>query len=96
MIRKKPEAIGGIIAQVLRDNNLEQTLLEKRAVDAWEKVIGQSLARYTDTPQIKNGVLFVHVKSAPLKQEFFLGRKEIVRRLNNAIGATIVKDIRLL
>ena len=96
MRRQKPESIGSVIAQVLRENNLEKPLLEKHAVDAWETVIGPTLAQYTSKPEIKNGVFYVHVSSAPLRQEFFIGRKEILRRLNDAAGATIVKDIRFL
>ncbi len=96
MKRHQPKSIGEVIGQYLQENNLEKTLLEHHVVEKWEEVIGPQLARFTSNPEMRNGTLYVHIPSAPLRQEFFIGRKEIIRRLNDAVGATVVKDIRLL
>lgn len=97
MRRQDSQSITDLLADFLRENNLEQPYLERRIVEAWPSVLGPTVARYTGKMDIREGVLFVHVKSAPLRQELFQCRFQLVDRLNAAIGATnILKDIRLL
>jgi len=45
---------------------------------------------------VKNGVLIVHVNSAALKTQLFENRFELVRKLNEAVGAPALKDCRIL
>ena len=45
---------------------------------------------------MKNGVLLVHIRSAALKSQLFDIRFDLVRKLNAAAGADVLKDIRLL
>ena len=71
--------------------------MEKRIVAAWPEVLGPTVARYTGDISIKNGVLFVHIKSAPLRQELFNCRFKLVEKLQKAVGADgVIRDIRLL
>lgn len=76
---------------------MEQPFLEHRILEAWPSVLGPTVGRYTGEMNIRDGVLFVHIKSAPLRQELFNCRHLLVEKLNAAIGATdVLKDIRLL
>ena len=97
MQRSNTQSIGAVIADILRENGLEKPLLEKRIVDAWPEVLGPLVAQYTGDISINNGVLYVHVKSAPLRQELFNCRFQLVAKLQQAVGADgIIRDIRLL
>lgn len=97
MQRSNTQSIGSLIAQVLRDNELEKTLLEHRVVAAWPDVLGPVVARYTGEISIQNGVLYVHIKSAPLRQELFNCRFQLIDKLQKAVGSDgIITDIRLL
>ena len=44
----------------------------------------------------KDGVLIVHVNSAALKTQLFENRFELVSKLNDAVGAKVIKDCRIL
>lgn len=89
--------IADLLVDFLRENNLEQQFLEGKILEAWPTVLGPMVSRYTGEMNIREGVLFVHIKSAPLRQELFNCRYQLVERLNAAIGATsVLKDIRLL
>ncbi len=96
MKRSNSEHISGILQQVLRDLGLEKPLLEQQIVDAWPSIMGNMIAQYTRKVEFKNGVLFVYLSSAPLRQELFLARFELVKKLNEYVGAEIVHDVRLL
>lgn len=96
MKRSNSEHISGILQQVLRDLGLEKPLLEQQIVDAWPSIMGNMIAQYTRKLEFKNGVLFIYLSSAPLRQELFLARFELVKKLNEYVGAEIVHDVRLL
>ncbi|MCQ2335311.1 MAG: DUF721 domain-containing protein [Paludibacteraceae bacterium] len=92
-----PQSITDLLSSFIRDNHLEQPYLERRIIEAWPSVLGNAVVRFTGDMNIRDGVLFVHIKSAPLRQELFNNRHLIVERLNQAVGAThVLKDIRLL
>lgn len=97
MRRQETQTITDLLVDFLRENNMEQPYLEGKILEAWPSVLGPTVARYTGEMQIRDGVLYVHVKSAPLRQELFQCRYQLVERLNAAVGASdVLKDIRLL
>ncbi len=96
MKKTNSEHIGIVLQQALREMGLERPLLEHRIVEAWPQLMGTMIAQYTRKVEFKNGVLFVYLSSAPLRQELFLARFELVKRLNEYVGADIVHDVRLL
>lgn len=95
MRKSNTESIASVLTQFLREQGLEQPFLEHKLVAAWPKVLGETVARYTGKMEIKDGVLRVQILSAPLRQELFLCRFELVKRLNEAVGAEVIADIRL-
>ena len=59
-------------------------------------VLGKTVAQYLGESYVKNGVLYVHIRSAALRSQLFDIRFELLRKLNEAAGAKVLKDIRLL
>ncbi len=96
MRRTNTESVGTVITQLLREQGLEKPLLEHKVLQAWPRLLGAAVARYTGKMEVKNGVLYVYIQSAPLRSELFLCRKKLVEKLNAEVGAEIITDIRLL
>ena len=96
MRRQNTESIGAVIAQFLREQGLEKPMLEHKVVEAWPQLMGSLVAKYTGKIEIKDGVLFVEITSAALRQELFIARHQLVEKLNSEVGAEIISDIRLL
>ena len=92
----KARAIGELLADFIHGSELEQPLLERKVLTLWPKLLGPTIAQMTGEIQVKNGVLLVHIRSAALKAQLFEVRYELVRKLNAAVGANVLKDIRLL
>lgn len=86
------EAIVGF----LRESGLEQQVLEVQMEEIWPSVMGETVAKLTRSVEVKNGMLYVKVNSAALKTQLFENRFELVRKLNEAVGAEIIKDCRIL
>ena len=88
--------IGDAIIQYLRENNLEQSVLDVQIEEIWQQVMGDVVNRLTRSVEVRDGVLYVRVNSAALKTQLFENRFELVRRLNEAVGANAIRDCRIL
>ena len=80
----------------LRESGLEQSVLDVQVEEAWPKVMGSTVTKLTRSVEVKNGMLIVHVNSAALKTQLFENRFELVRKLNEAVGAPAIRDCRIL
>jgi len=80
----------------LRENGLEQSVLEVQVASVWPEVMGEVVAGLTRSVEVNNGMLVVHVNSAALKVQLFENRFELVSKLNEAVGAPVIKDCRIL
>ena len=47
MFRRDVQSISDLLNMYLRREGLETPLLQKRAVDAWDTLLGHSIARFT-------------------------------------------------
>ncbi len=89
-------SISEALVEYLRDSGLEKTVLEVQVEEAWPQVMGDIVTRMTRSVEVKDGTLFVRVSSAALKAQLFENRFELVRRLNEKVGAPVLKDCRIL
>lgn len=93
MKRTEAESIGAIIEGYLKAEKLDTKMNELRVSSLWADVVGAGINRYTIDRYVKNGVLYVRLSSAPLRNELMLGRSILVKRLNEAVGAEVITDI---
>ncbi len=84
------------IVDFLRESGLEQSVLEVQMEEVWPSVMGETVAKLTRSVEVKDGMLIVHVNSAALKAQLFENRFELVRKLNEAVGAQVIRDCRIL
>ena len=88
--------LGDAIIQYLRENGLEQSVLDVQIEEVWPQVMGDVVNRLTRSVEVRDGVLYVRVSSAALKTQLFENRFELVRKLNEAVGAKAIRDCRIL
>lgn len=93
MKRNNTEQIGLLLRRFMREEGLETPLNEQRLINAWKDVLGPTIASYTGNLYIKNQILYVHLTSAPLRQELMMGRDLLVKNLNKHVGATVITNI---
>ena len=95
MERHQAQAIGDIISTYLRESGLEKPLLERRIVEQWGTIMGKTIANLTSSVEVDKGVLKVRLTSAALRAELFNCRFELVKKVNEAVGADVIRDVRL-
>ena len=95
MFRRDVQSISDLLNMYLRREGLETPLLQRRAIDAWEKVVGAGVARYAGEKFIKNQTLFVKILSPALRQDLTMMRTQLVKRINEAVGSMVIADVRI-
>jgi len=68
-------------------------LKEVDAVQSWENLLGKTIAHYTRNIYIRKNILFVEISSSVVRNELFMMREEIKRKINENVGEEIVKTI---
>lgn len=81
------------IDEMLKTYRLDRKLDEMKVVNAWEKVVGEVIARYTTKINVHDGVMYITLSSAALKQELLYRRTEIANLLNAEVGAEIIREV---
>ena len=87
------EPLAQLMGNVLRNAGLQKRFEEYRAVEAWEQVVGGAVAEQAQATGIRDGVLFVDVKSSVWMQELQLLRGDIIERLNAHLGEPFVRSM---
>lgn len=94
--RSNTQTIGEALSAFLRESGLDKPVYEHQLMERWPEVVGEMAAKLTYKLEVRDGVLYVRLRSAALKAQLFELRHDVVRRLNEAVGTTVIHDIRLL
>jgi len=95
--KKKPEALGQIVASWLGDRGLADRVEQATIIPEWPRLVGPQIAQVTSPQSISaNGTLFVHVTTNAWMNELSLLEPELLRSLNAKADRVPVKRIRWL
>ena len=95
MFKRDVLPLDEVLKKLLREEGLEVPLLQMRLVDAWEVVTGNVVSRYTAEKYIRNQTLFVKITNPALRQDLSMMRTQLVKRLNEQVGAFVISDIKI-
>ncbi|WP_308241956.1 DUF721 domain-containing protein [uncultured Prevotella sp.] len=95
MFRREVKSISDLLNMYLRREGLETPLLQKRAIAAWDTLMGPTIVRYTGEKYIKNQTMFVKITNPALRQDLSMMRTKIAQRINQAVGSQVIVDIRI-
>jgi predicted nucleic acid-binding Zn ribbon protein len=93
MRRSKTISLAEAIQDYIREMNLDNKLREVGIIDSWESMVGKAIASRTTKVYIKDGRLYVHLKSSIVRNELMMIRDALRERLNENAGAEVIKEI---
>lgn len=81
---------------LLRRYGIDNAIAQNNALNIWNDVVGKSVAKNTTPERVEHGVVIVKVSSPTWRQELYFQKKEIINKINKAIGKNVIRDIRFI
>lgn len=81
------------IDEFLKTFKLEKKFKERQIIHSWEMVVGKGIDRYTEDIRIKDGVMYVKLRSSVVRDELSYSKEKLIFALNSVCGQPILKDI---
>ncbi|MEO8108699.1 MAG: DUF721 domain-containing protein [Ginsengibacter sp.] len=85
--------LGDALKDFLNKSRLKGGVQALQIEDAWENIMGKTIARYTDKIEIIKSTLFIYSTVAPLKNELLYQKEKIIERVNEALGEKVIKEV---
>ncbi|MEL6635534.1 MAG: DUF721 domain-containing protein [Bacteroidota bacterium] len=83
------EVLQALTAQRQLRGKLKLTQLRR----AWPRLMGPTISGYTTDLSLRQQTLYIHLNSAPLRQELNLGREKIRHLLNEELGEEFLREV---
>ena len=93
MRRSNTRSISEVISEYVEAYKLKGKLCEVTLIKAWPDVVGDKIASKTLDLKIQNRKLFVKIHSSILRQELMMIRTELVKRLNEKAGESVIDEM---
>ena len=90
------KSIKTVLNTYLFKMGLDVGINQEQAVNNWPTAVGEKIAENTTVQDVKHGVLFVRANSPVWAQELQFQKKEVLFKINSALGKKTIKDIRFL
>ncbi len=86
-------SLGEALKAYLRHSPFRHQMNEYRVQALWEKIMGKTISRYTESVRLIQHRLVITTSAAPLKQELSYSKEKIKSRLNEALGEALIDEV---
>lgn len=87
------KSLSSVIQQIIKKNKLEYGLHKVEVKEVWNRIMGISIAKHTNSVELKGDILYVELSSPALSQELSYGKEKIIANINEEIGSEIIKKL---
>lgn len=88
--------IKDLLEAFIRRSSFKSQLDAERISKTWYALFDKNIAGFTQSLSFKEGILYVRLHSAPLREELSRNKKSIIQHINEALAEPLVEDIRFL
>lgn len=86
-------SMGDAIQKFLQSSRIKGDIQALQLETVWEKLMGKTIAKYTDSIKIINRTLYIRTNVAPLKQELLYQKEQIRLRVNEALQSNEITEV---
>ena len=83
------------IAEFLDKYRLKDDYTRMQIAAIWKKTVGEVIARYTKSVELKGSKLTLYITSPIVKKELMMLRSDIMIQLNKKIGKELITEIEI-
>lgn len=97
MAKKHNEiSLGDAIDLYLRSNGIKEKSLVQRVITDWGKIMGKAIEDHTESVWWNDGIFYVKVDNPVWKNELSMNRTRIKEVLNQELGASLIREVKIL
>ncbi|MBI5540499.1 MAG: DUF721 domain-containing protein [Bacteroidia bacterium] len=93
MRRNNTRSISEVISEYVEAYKLKGKISEITLIKSWPEIVGEKIAAKTIELRIQHRKLFVKIHSSILRQELMMIRTELVKRLNEKAGESVIDEM---
>lgn len=86
-------SLGDAIKKFLHESRIGGSIQALQIKEAWEQLMGKTIANYTSNIQIVKKTLYIQTNIAPLKNELLYQREKIIERINEHFGENVIDEV---
>ena len=90
------EKLDTAIKDFLINTGLENGVKQQKAVIIWPKIVGTKIAENTTAELVDFNVLTIKVNNSTWRNELYLKKDIILKKLNKELGPNTIKELRFL
>lgn len=87
------QSISDVIKESLKDLNIDEKLREVHVIKSWDQFVGKTIAKATKGIYIKDKKLFLKIESSIIRNELFIIKDELIKRINEFAEENLINDI---
>ncbi|MES2873901.1 MAG: DUF721 domain-containing protein [Bacteroidota bacterium] len=93
MGRTNDKPLKEVIEQMLNVYKLRRKFDETSLIVAWPEMMGNAVANRTKDIFIRDRKLFIRLESAVIKNDLMMMRSNIIEKMNERAGSSIIDEI---
>jgi predicted nucleic acid-binding Zn ribbon protein len=93
MNRNNDKPLKEAIEQMLRVYKLKRKFDETSLIAFWPEMVGKSVANRTKNIYIKDRKLYIRLESSVIKHELLMIRSQILDKMNEKAGSSVIDEI---
>ncbi len=86
-------SISDALKDFVQTNKLQKGLDKVNVEDAWKRLMGNGVNKYTTAVKLDRNTLHVQLSSSVLREELSYGNSKIIAMLNEELGKEIIKKL---
>ena len=95
-LRSNVRTMDSLLAEVMQDLNLEESLAPEILADAWQKSVGNALFSMSELLSVSGGTACIRVGHPTVRYELTRLKVNIVAALNSVLGEGSVRFVRFI
>lgn len=96
MKRHNDKPIQDVLRSFVNQKHLKKGITETQVKKIWMEKLGKLIAHHTERIWYNNHIIYIQLNSAPLKNELFMGKANLINSFNKELGEDLIKDIKLI
>ncbi|PSL02975.1 DUF721 domain-containing protein [Cecembia rubra] len=79
--------------ELLKAYRLKDKFDERQVIQAWPEIMGNTVAKRTESIYVRDKKLFVKISSGPVKKELSMNRSKVLELIGSRFGEEVILEV---